>query len=402
MKKFNIVIDCENITDEMFNYVKLKYPLPETLQLNLCKIGDINNYENFYYVVHEFNFYQDCLDKNKTLNFSENINDAITNKNLKVMFVNPHESPYDLKEFVYKLQNIIKSKNWKESQFYIIDNNSLIYKTKQKTNSKINFYKTNFLLKMMLQMTTQPSINDITFNKKFIFLCLNRGHNTHRLALLTYLKNSKLLENNITDWSRIIPPEQNSKKIQSIQRIKKYIEINNKDLVDDYLNIVNQKKISFYEQGVEYFDKIEYYKQTEHLVLDSYKNSYINIVTETVFEYNTLDIMHITEKSFKPFYYFQIPIFVATYNHIKTMRSEYDFYFFDDLIDHSYDDEIDDAKRFRMIINEIKRLSTIKEEISIYYKNNIDKLMHNHNFIKEYPKKQIEENYFLNLINENK
>jgi hypothetical protein len=84
------------------------------------------------------------------------------------------------------------------------------------------------------------------------------------------------------------------------------------------------------------------------------------------------------------------------------MREEYDFYFFDDLIDHSYDNEIDDVKRFHMIVNEIKRLSNMREEIALYYKNNIDKLLHNHNFIKEYSKKQIEETYFLNLINENK
>jgi hypothetical protein len=84
------------------------------------------------------------------------------------------------------------------------------------------------------------------------------------------------------------------------------------------------------------------------------------------------------------------------------MRQEYDFYFFDDLIDHSYDNEIDDVKRFHMVVDEIKRLSSMKEKISTYYKNNIDKLIHNHNFIKTYSEKKVEENYFLNLINENK
>ena len=110
---------------------------------------------------------------------------------------------------------------------------------------------------------------------------------------------------------------------------------------------------------------------------------------------------HITEKTFKAFYYFQIPIFVAQYNHIKTLREEYDFYLFDDLIDHSYDNEKDDVKRFHMIIAEIQRLSSMKEEISVYYKNNIDKIIHNHNFLKNYANKKVEENYFLKLINDN-
>jgi hypothetical protein len=84
------------------------------------------------------------------------------------------------------------------------------------------------------------------------------------------------------------------------------------------------------------------------------------------------------------------------------MREEYNLDFFDDLIDHSYDNEIDDIKRFHMVIKEIERISTMKEEISEFYKNNIDRLIHNHNFIKTYSEKKIEENYFLNLINENK
>ena len=51
-----------------------------------------------------------------------------------------------------------------------------------------------------------------------------------------------------------------------------------------------------------------------------------------------------------------------------------------------------------MVLNEIKRLSNMKEEIQNYYKNNIDKIIHNHNFIKIYPEKEIEENYFFDLI----
>jgi len=75
------------------------------------------------------------------------------------------------------------------------------------------------------------------------------------------------------------------------------------------------------------------------------------------------------------------------------MREEYDLYFFDDLIDHSYDDEKDDAKRFHMIVNEIKRLSNMRDEISIYYKANMDKIIHNHNFIKNNKYDEVFRNY---------
>ena len=408
MEKYslNITKDSYNVkfVDEKTNSYKSKFHffLPENSSVNYCNIEDVNTNENFYYVIQYFIMYNDCIDNNQLIKFSDEVKNAITHKNLKIIFFEPHESPYDLEQFVYKLKNTIKINNWKEENFYIIDNNSFIYKIKEKTNSKINFYKINALLRMIGgMMKLNPVREDICFDKKFIFLCQNRGPHNHRISLLTHLKSLKLLEDDITDWSWVVTPGENSKRIQTTQHLKKYIEPNNKILIKNYLEIVNQKKLGFYEQNVDWFDRLEYYTQTEHLTLDSFKNSYINIVPETRFEY-TENNMHITEKTFKPFYYFQIPIFLAQHNHIKTLREEYDFYLFDDLIDHSYDNEPDDTKRFNMVVNEINRLSNMRDEINLYYKDNVDKLFQNYNYIKTYPNQRIEENYFFNLINENK
>ena len=79
------------------------------------------------------------------------------------------------------------------------------------------------------------------------------------------------------------------------------------------------------------------------------------------------------------------------------MRQEYDLDLFDDLIDHSYDDEIDDVKRFHMVVNEIKRLSNMRDEISEFYKNNIDRLISNHNFVKNNNYYEIFKQYILNI-----
>jgi hypothetical protein len=79
------------------------------------------------------------------------------------------------------------------------------------------------------------------------------------------------------------------------------------------------------------------------------------------------------------------------------MREEYKLDFFDDLINHNYDDEIDDVKRFHMVVNEIKRLSTMREEISEFYKNNTDRLISNHNFVKNNNYEEIFKEYILNI-----
>jgi hypothetical protein len=315
------------------------------------------------------------------------------------MFISPHESPEHLNTFIEILNGMIKDNNWKESQFYIINNNSFIYKIKQKYNSNINFYKINTLLGLVSNhIKIKPNEEDIIFDKKFIFLCLNRQPHFHRVNLLTHLKNLNLLKNEITDWSLVFDYNTYTKEknIKSIRHLKGYIEPDNKTLIKDYLEIIKNKKLSYYEQNVDWFDNIEKYEQLKHLTLDSYKNSYINILSDSHYSFVENNV-HISEKTFKPFYYFQMPIFLASFNHVKMIREEYEFNLFDDLIDHSYDNEIDDVKRFFMVVNEIKRLSNMREEISTYYKNNIDKILHNHYYVKNYPAKKIDENYFLNL-----
>jgi hypothetical protein len=368
-------------------------------KINKCKLSNISSTKSFYYIishVYEYSFFI----KNAKLDLPKDILYHITYSNLKIIFIASHESPEHLDIFVKLLTETIIKNNWKEENFYIISNNSMIYNVKNKLNSNINFFKINSLLNLVSsQIKIKPNISDIFYDKKFIFLCQNRQPHFHRIVLLTHLKNLKLLDNDIIDWSLVIDYSTyaaNKKDIQSIGHLKGYIDPTNKELVNDYKIITSTKKLSYYEQNVDWFDNVQKYIQLEHLTLESYKNSYINIVADSHYYFRENDV-HITEKSFKPFYYFQIPIFLASFNHVKMIKEEYGFDLFDDLIDHSYDNERDDIKRFHMVVNEIKRLSTMREEIVQYYKNNIDKIIHNHNFVKNYPKKKIDENYFVKL-----
>ena len=367
--------------------------------INKCKLSDITQNENFYYIIGQVHKYSNFIN-NSNIELPKEVEYQILNNNLKVIFLADHESPDDLELFINTLTNTIKHNNWKETNFYIMSNNSMLYNVKTKFGSDINFYKTNSLLKLVSNdLKNKPKESDISYNKKFIFLYQNRQPHFHRVSLLTHLKNLELLDNDIIDWSLVIDYSTYNKdntNIQSIKHLKGYIDITNKSLIKDYLEIIKTKKLSYYEQNVNWFDNVEDYIQLEHLTIESYKNSYINIVAESHFDYKENDV-HITEKSFKPFYYFQIPIFLASYHHIKMLRQEYEFDVFDDLIDHSYDNEIDDVKRFHMVINEIKRLSNMRDDITIYYKNNINRILHNHNYVKNYPKKMIDEKYFVKL-----
>ena len=79
------------------------------------------------------------------------------------------------------------------------------------------------------------------------------------------------------------------------------------------------------------------------------------------------DTVQITEKSLKPFFYYQLPIFCATHHHVKSIKEKYDFDLFSDIINHDYDDEFDNIKRMKKLMLEIKRLNNNKEEIKKIY-----------------------------------
>jgi hypothetical protein len=399
-----------------FNHINLKfgkqlvtYPSfmselrDENFYVKNCRLSDVNENENFYYVI---SYLDECLFfvKNGKIDFSKEVEYNITHNNLKIIFITTHESPENLFEFITILKNNISKNNWKEDNFYIISNDSMLGSIKKELNTNINFYKINSLLKLVSsEPTIQPNVDDILYDKKFIFLLQNRLPHEHRILLLTYLKYLNVLENDITNWSLLISTSQylRNNRIFSMQNSfekinTKYIDTKNKKLISYYKELCNTKKLGYYEMDINELDYVTKYEEQTALSLQSFKNSYINIISETHFN-RKKNNLHITEKSFKPFYYFQLPIFVAQYNHVKMIRDEYEFDLFDDLIDHSYDTEKDDVKRFHMVVKEIHRLSNMREEIHNYYKDNIDRILHNYEYVKSYPTKKIDENYFLNL-----
>jgi hypothetical protein len=367
------------------------------LPIKICRLTDINLDDNFYYVVSHRCALESLYkyNENNIWELPIEVENSIKYKNLKVIFLSEHESFKEINNSFKELKDIILKKGLNENQFFIINNNSLLNDANIFAESNINVHKINFLLDSVSSgMNIKLLESDFIEDKKFIFLCHNRRPKEHRLAILTYMKNMNLLENDITDWSLTYGIHKN--KLGDINKFQPYINFKNKKLLYDYKEICSKPKLSFYESDKDWFNNEHNYDAWNHLELNTYKNSYINIITESHFD--ILDV-HITEKSFKPFYYYQMPIFLASQNHILKMKEEYDLEFFDDLIDHSYDNEIDDIKRLHMVLSEIDRLSKMQNEIKLYYKSNKNKFIKNHNFIKEFYHKELIFKYFKNLTN---
>ena len=63
------------------------------------------------------------------------------------------------------------------------------------------------------------------------------------------------------------------------------------------------------------------------------------------------------------------------------MKELYNLDMFDDFIDHSYDDEMDDVIRMNKIHDEILRLSTVKDDLQSYFMDNKKRFIKNREII---------------------
>jgi hypothetical protein len=127
----------------------------------------------------------------------------------------------------------------------------------------------------------------------------------------------------------------------------------------------------------------------EH-VFDNEKitRAFVNLVQESSYDreissdYWTVPFM--TEKSTKPFALGQAPIFISCYNSLSTIRS-YGFDLFDDIIDHSYDNELDPHKRILLAIDQLEKICKTPLQYWVDFKEkNNDRFVKNYKIVTDY------------------
>ncbi len=111
----------------------------------------------------------------------------------------------------------------------------------------------------------------------------------------------------------------------------------------------------------------------------------LNLVSETTVgmtegDFSKDSIYTITEKTIKPFLVKQIPLFFALPGHINLLR-EMGFDMYDDIVNHSYDTEMDSVKRLDMILDELERL--LKVDLLEFVNVNKDRFDRNYNLLFE-------------------
>jgi len=284
----------------------------KNLHIRKCTLNDVTTFENFYYVIDHTCKYENIFYTNDW-DIPNDVEELVRTKNLKIIFINEHESFVKVGNEIEKLDKLITKKQLKHDNFYIISNNSYLYDIKNELKTKINVFKINFLLQLVsAHLNVKPTIDDITLDKQFIFLCQNRRPKSHRLLLLTYLDCIGFLDSDLVDWS-LTYGKYNDYKLE-MHVFDNEINTLRDKLVKSYEKIISKPKLCYFEGDESWFKNVDVYSQCDHISIKTFQESYINIITES--HYDVTDV-HITEKTFKPFYYFQLPIFLASHHHIK-------------------------------------------------------------------------------------
>jgi hypothetical protein len=91
-------------------------------------------------------------------------------------------------------------------------------------------------------------------------------------------------------------------------------------------------------------------------------------------------------------------LILGNYEHNKFIKNRYNLDLFEDIIDYSYDMEMDPKKRLFMFVEEIKRLRSKKDEIIDFYKNNEKRFKENKNKILGILKEKVDYDFFKSLI----
>jgi hypothetical protein len=121
-----------------------------------------------------------------------------------------------------------------------------------------------------------------------------------------------------------------------------------------------------------------------------YKNTFVELVSETTFKEPTLLL---TEKTYHAFLGCNFPILNSTVGTVEHLR-EIGFDMYDDIIDHSYDTITDPFERVYTLITKNQELLSNGEKIRKLWKDNLDRMLKNIDFMRDRMCKIYEDRFY--------
>jgi len=354
------------------------------------RMEDVDKYpeENFFYIVwHRHSLYNRFFHFDKLPIGDDMIGHFQRKNNLFLLLINDQE--IEPKETISKLDPVLRRNNIDPKKVFLINNNSRNLEYKREVGSNVNIHSSRV---MPLALAKTPKSIFVEDKKGCFFMSHNHSLRESRSAFVCLIKKYNLIQD--FDWSYLKLWRLPTQDWNTIYR-RIFNDYDMKLLMPEieYFNSYGIKK-SNYESHFPWLDEMTLNSPSwwETFNSEQYQNTYFNVTVET--QYFGRDI-HITEKSFKPFLHLQFPMILASRHHIKHMREFYGYDFFDDVINHDYDNVKSDRDRIFKFIEELKRIQSNKEFFIDFYKNNRERFLKNqemvYSFTNEYDAKYLKE-----------
>ena len=151
-------------------------------------------------------------------------------------------------------------------------------------------------------------------------------------------------------------------------------------LGNDYLASKQSQVDQFMAAGPFFVDHLDSDAHNNYAVnmTDLYKDSYFNIVLETMIDVDSSGGQFVTEKTFKPIFNNQFFVAVSSHNHMAHLR-ELGYQTFHRVIDEHYDTIENNQERFEAVLTQTKKLAaTPLSQLHEIYHELQPEIQHNH------------------------
>jgi hypothetical protein len=330
----------------------------------------------------------DSIDFTKLIPY-EIINDNST----FIVLCTAHEAFTDIVEPIYK--NLILRLNINPKKIILISENADISNIVKEVAISYQLDTINVewslvfeigpksLPKMILEKIANTNILEKKSYKK-AFLNFNRRWRIHRPCLVGLLYSMNLLDKGFVSLGR---SDDNLTWANTFDTILKLVEEDSdlySLLVDNKNELINLPDLYLDIDELVTNPFLIHEKINHDDTIKLYQESYFSIVTETNFFGHTGRFL--TEKTFKPMLY-KHPFILLCDPYSLTLLKQLGYKTFHPYIDESYDNEPNDTKRLKMILNEVNRLSNLSKSELFEFIDNVKEItIHNHNVLINKPK----------------
>jgi hypothetical protein len=192
------------------------------------------------------------------------------------------------------------------------------------------------------------------YDKKY--LNLNRRWRQHRPILVGLLELQGLLDKGYVSFCKNVDGH-------NWTTVYDYLESSMQYCDSELYNLFQSNRDRIESIPNMFLDTTELYINQVHVDnnLDyHYENTYFSIVNETNYFKDLGEGLFLSEKVFKPILRCHPFILVSRPHSLRKLK-EIGYKTFSPYIDESYDEEVNDYERLKMIVNEIERLSNLSE-----------------------------------------